>query len=281
MGKTIRRRPIVCMRRITLGTLDASARSELCERCHAIYRELSETLDRERFEQLFFQRDDTRIALFYGSRGELAGFSNATILRVQHEGIEHAVFSAGVYVQLAYRAGEMSAIYGLTEALRFRLRHPRTPLAYLSMASSPAPYCLFTRTMSRVYPSRHRETPPKLESLVRKVIEVRGLTPIGDSPWLVETFVKPRDLARLHVSRRLRDDPDAAFYRQQNPTFETTADAALLVWIPLDSANILTGLLRATWRRLRHRSVGLRRIGPEDRSPAELAPPQSRDVRAS
>lgn len=248
------RKPVTRIRRLTLGTLDAPAREALRDELYSIYRENSDSLSRERFGELFFSHPATRVALFHGPDGELAGFSNASILRVSHEGREHAVFSAGVYFRLAYEGGNASALFGLTEALRFKLREPRTPLAYLSMASTPAPYCLFTRTVDRLYPSRHHPTPPAIEALVREVSRQRGLEPTPPGPWLVRSFVRPRQQERLKASDRLRDNPDAHFFLSLNPRYAEGEGTALLVWIPLDLANVFAALGRAAWRFVRPRS---------------------------
>lgn len=246
-----RRERITRTERLTLGTLEVGARDRLVEELYAIYRESSSTLDRTRFQALFFSNPTTRVALFRSRDGTLAGFSNATLLRVKCEGREHAVFSAGVYFRLGYRGGRAAAVFGLTESLRFKLRHPLMPLAYLSMASTPAPYCLFARMGRRFYPRRDLPTPPGIEALVREVSRVRGLTPISeDDPWRVKSFVRPTDAERLASSERLRDNPDALFYRFRNPGYATGEGTALLVWVPLDLANVSGALVRAAWQAL-------------------------------
>jgi hypothetical protein len=241
------RLPITRTRRLTFGELEPSVRQALCDELYAIYHESSDTLGREEFERLLF-REETRVALFHGPRGELAGFSYATLHRIRTEGTEHAVFSAGVLFRLAYRGGLASALFGLTEALRFKLRNPRVPLAYLSVTSTPAPYRLFARTMNRMYPSRKAPPPQELEGVLREVIQHRGLTPVGENPWLVRTLMKPRHTERLRASRNLQDDPDVRFFLEQNPNFAEGHGTALLVWIPLDLANVASGLARAAAR---------------------------------
>lgn len=123
-----------------------------------------------------------------------------------------------------------------------RLRHPLTPLAYLAVTTSPAPYRLFARTVDVLYPSRHRPTPPALDTLVREVSRLRGLEPAGESPWVVRFFARPRHPERLQQANRLRDDPDVAFYLSLVPRY--AEGHALLALIPLDARQVASALLR-------------------------------------
>jgi hypothetical protein len=60
---------------------------------------------------------------------------------------------------------------------------------------------------------------------------------------VVRSVATPRDTSRL---RRLDHDPDVRFYEQLNPNF--AEGDSLLIWMPLDVANIVGAffhLLRA------------------------------------
>ena len=55
----------------------------------------------------------------------------------------------------------------------------------------------------------------------------------------MRTPAKPHDASRL---RRLDDDPDVRFYKELNPRF---ADGnSVLAWVPLNTPNIVGGLVR-------------------------------------
>ncbi|WP_224770100.1 hypothetical protein [Mycobacterium simulans] len=136
-------------------------------------------------------------------------------------------------------------LFGLREALRFKLRQPHMPLGCLVRTSSPVVYRLFARTMPRVYPNRMCRTPPDVEALVRAISAGRHYTPVGESPWVVTSVAIPRDGSRM---RLLDDDPDVRFFLQLNPRF--TEGEALLFWVPLNAATIAGGLYRQVRLRL-------------------------------
>lgn len=183
--------------------------------------------------------------MFYGADGELAGFSNTSVLNVEVDGRTLAVFSAGVYVRLAYQGGEASARFGLIEALRQKLRAPHIPLSYMAMASSPAPYHLYATTMPQLWPVAHEAPPVEVERAIRAVSELRKLVAVDGDAWRVKTYVKPDDPDRIRRSARLRNHPNMGFYEARNPARDhAEAATALLVWIPLDARNIAGAALR-------------------------------------
>ena len=250
-GPSSGRKRVVKTARLSWWRAPAEQRQALLEDCYAIYCEQSRTLARDELAARFFGHPSTRVGLFYGADGELAGFSNAALSIVDIAGREHGVFSAGVYIRLAYRGGDASVLFGLSEALRQKALAPRRPLSYMAMASSPAPYHLYASSVPRLWPAPGVDTPADVEQAIRTVARARGLEPSGGDPWLVRTYVKPEDPERIRRSSRLRDQASVAFYEARNPTWADPERAtALLVWIPLDARNLLGGLRRVMARRL-------------------------------
>jgi hypothetical protein len=179
-------------RRFTIGDLDARARAAVIDDLYDIYRGNASSLTREGFERNALPSDATRVALFYGEDQTLAGFAVATLLRVRAGGVEHAVFSGIVHFRLAYRGGAAAALFGLTEALRFKLENPRMPLSYVTVCSTPAVYSLFARTMPRFYPHPELPTPAYVHEIARAVTAARGMTPAGADPWLIPAVARPK-----------------------------------------------------------------------------------------
>ncbi|MEM6929219.1 MAG: hypothetical protein AAF602_19930 [Myxococcota bacterium] len=237
-------------RRLTWWRQPASERRRLLDACYAIYRETSSTLSRCELEAQF-AHPETRLGLFYDKAGALVGFSNAAVLRIDVAGRSQAVFSAGVYFRLSVRGGPASVVFGLTEALRYKLLAPYVPLAYLAMASSPAPYDLYYRHAKRLWPSPDAEMPPSVAAAIEAASEARGLRRIDGDRCRVETYVAPDRPDRIRRSKRLRGQPSTRFYEAANPGWaDHERPTALLVWIPLGLRDILGALLRL---------VGLRR----------------------
>jgi hypothetical protein len=236
---------IVRSERLRLASLDPSERSAVIDQLYRIYSETVQGDTREQFEAQVFGGGEVRVALFYGTCDELAGFTFAGIARMDHGGRNYAVFCAGVFFRLGYQGGKWSALFGLREALRFKLREPRTPLAYCTRSSSPAVYRLLASTMPEIYPSRHCETPAEIESVVRAFTARRKYVAVGEGPWVVKSGARPRNAARM---RRIISDPEARFYTELNPHYAERN--ALVVWIPLGPRNIVGGLLRLLRGRL-------------------------------
>jgi hypothetical protein len=243
---TGRRRPVTRTRRVTLGRLSDAEREQVVAAAYEVFAACKGGIERATFERSYFADDAARVALFYGDDGAFAGFSSAAVLRVAHEGREHAVFTAPVFIDTRYKGGHVSGFFGLTEALRFKVREPRTPLAYLSVTSTPASYRLFTTTMRRVFPSSRAPTPAPIDALVREVARLRGLTLVDRSSWLVHGLGTHRRPEKLRRAQSLAGDPDARFYLEKNPHFED--GTSMLVWIPLDAADIGGALVRSLLR---------------------------------
>lgn len=236
-----RRKCVAFTRKLTVCDLSQSESRTIFDTLYALYLATCTGLSRTQFETLFAPNQDTRLALFYGDDGTLAGVSLASLTPVIHKEKEHAVFAAGVFFRLDYRGGAAGARFGLAEALKFKLRHPLTPLAYLTRANSPATYRLRLGTMSRAYPRPDAETPADVVELVRKVNAHRQTEAVDGSPWLVKATATPRDPQRLRASS-LQQDSLARFYQEQNPQY--AAGTSLQIWIPLDLPNILGALSR-------------------------------------
>jgi hypothetical protein len=237
------RTPVRSVERRHAAQLTSNEREALNERLFEICDRTIAGYDRESLQSFYLSPPGTVLGLCRGPRGELAGVVSAQILELEVGGVRGAVFSAAVFFDLAYRGGAAAARFGLLEALRFKLRHPRTPLAYMPIALSPAPYVLHTRTMSRVYPRRGVETPASVQAWMSAAARLRGFKSVR--PGLVEAPVRTRDATWLERSS-LSDDPDAAFFAEMNPGWKD--GHGLLLWVPLDLPNVLGSLPRTLQR---------------------------------
>lgn len=239
-------RTIVRTRRLDLDRLSPRARAELAARLHAIYCDTSDSMDLARFTEIILANGACRVALFDARDGALAGFSAARIIRVEAGGHTHAVFAASIFIRSGYRGGgAASAAFGLTEAMRFRLREPRVPLWYLPMIATPAGYALAARLTRRFYPQRGVVTPPEVEALVKAATAARGLSAVDGDPWRVPSAIRTRAPERFRAARSLRGDPDVAFFEARNPDYGASRPTSLVVAIPLEVADIAVCLARA------------------------------------
>jgi hypothetical protein len=227
------------------AALDPAQRSALIERLYAIQCETLSGESRDEFEAGIFGEGEVCFALFYGERNELAGFSHATIEQVEHAGRKHAVFCAGVFFRQGYHGGQSALFFAIRQVLLFKLRQPRTPVAYLTRSTTPVVYRLLAMATPRIYPSPIRNTPDEVDALVREVSVRRGYGPHSGNPWVVREHYGPSNPSRMH---RFENDPYVRFYTELNPRF--AEGEALLTWMPLDVANFAGGIFRAIRARL-------------------------------
>jgi hypothetical protein len=243
-GRRARPERIVRSEYLRSESLEPAQRCALVGRLYAVYCRTLHGYTSAEFEDMVFGASEVRLALFYGAHDQLAGFSFAGFERIEHAGRAHAVLAGGGFFRPGYHGGVSAAFFLLGQALRAKLREPRTPLAYVTRATTPAAYRRLAATMPRIYPSRKRQTPADVEAVVRALIAHRQYVQVGDSPWVVRSHT-PHDPSRL---RRLQDDADVRFYFELNPGF--AEGESLLVWMGLDTADIAGGFIRALRARL-------------------------------
>ncbi len=232
---------------LQVSQLSLEERRQLSARLLEIYSESMTGLTAETFYDDVFGSEETRIVLFRGEHDELAGFAFTRIDRVEVDGEVCASFTGGVSFRLAYKGGGLeTARFGLAQAIRFKLREPRVPLAFVTRASSPAAYRILPLTMPQVFPHPERPTPPLIDRRVRAFAKHRGYRPVGENPWVAASAAVPRAPERF---RNLEHDPFARFFLSQNPSY--ASGSALLVWTRLDVSDIASGLARVSYLRLR------------------------------
>ena len=234
---------------LEVSALTLEERRAWSSRLLEIYSESMGGLTAEAFYQDIFGSDETRIALFHGRGEELAGFAFTRIDRVEVEGEPCAAFTGGVSFRLEYKGGGLAtARFGLAQALRFKLREPRVPLAFVTRASSPAAYRILPTTMPEVFPHPERQTPPLIDRRVRAFATRRGYRTAGKNPWVVSSAAVPRTPEKF---RSRENDQFARFFLEQNPAYAT--GTALLVWTRLNLSDIVRGAARVAYLRLRAR----------------------------
>lgn len=226
-------------------SLQRAQRSALIDRLYAIFSETLHGCTRDELEAVMFSAGDIDLLLCYGACDELVGFSFAGIDYIEHEGRTFAVFTAGGFFRHGYHGGVRSILFGLGQATRAKLHHPRIPVGYLTRCTTPAVYRLLASKMPRVYPNRRYQTPADIEALVQAISASRQYTAVGETPWVVRSIGRPHHPSRL---RRLESDPEVRFYTELNPRF--AEGEALLAWTPLDVANIASGFVRVLRARL-------------------------------
>jgi hypothetical protein len=194
-----------------------------------------------------------RIQLFRDAADRVVGFVCALRQDVRLDGRVVTVFRAVAAIAPQYRHGNRTALFGLREAARLRLRHPWRPAYLLTPILHPSSYTALARFSRRLYPSPRRPHDPTLDRLVVALADL--VDPFGpsDGPLLRERRISVRNAPVL-------DTPYARFYLAVNPRF--AEGYGLLVLVPLAITDLLSFAARRTmtflrpWaRRDRHRDA--------------------------
>lgn len=241
-----RRKSLTGTSRVVIGDLSPAARAELCEKAFAVYQLFKKGVDLATFQNDYFRDEKAILVLYHGDGGELAGFLFVTLLHVELAGRPNAVVSAAAFIDTRYKASGELTLSCIMEALRFKLRLLRTPLSYLSVVTTPASYRRFCLQLDEFYPSPRAATPPDVAVLIQAAGLARGLTFVDRERGLVESRGSLRFPERLLNAETLKDDPYVSFYLKHNPRFDQGIGA--LVWVPLDTRNILSALARYVFR---------------------------------
>lgn len=229
-----RRRPIVRARRVHIGGLADAEREAVLDRLFMVFCDYFAGHDRDTFEAIALPTPETRLALLYGDDGVLAGFASNTIQRLTIDGRAHAAMGGSGFILPEYKGGTVAGAYMLSEAARFMLTHPRVPFGLLGALLGPTTYQRFARSFARIYPHRRHGFPPAVARVVQAFARARNLSAEGAPPWTVRLGVRPLRTAPITAARA--GDPDVQYYCAANPGW--VDGDALLVWIPLDAANI-------------------------------------------
>jgi hypothetical protein len=244
-----RRLPIESTRRVVFGRLPSAERERLVDEVYALWSEYFVGLTRERFvaTHLF---DQTRITLFYGGNGELAGFFNVNTDVVEAGGHRCVVITSGIFSRVRYDATRAIGLAAFREAMRVRIRHPRTPLAYLPIATSPVSYRTVSRWTKTFHPTPDAEPPAYVSAMVAEVARRRRLETRPDDPWVTRFLVRQRRAGDIQASRTMKNPGRfAEYFLRRVPTW--TEGDSLLIWVPFDLHNSVGSLARLLLNRPR------------------------------
>ncbi|MBL4796150.1 MAG: hypothetical protein JKY50_01915 [Oleispira sp.] len=225
---------------VELATLTTDEKKHLSKQIFSIYHEHSNDLDYAEFCESFLQGKGVRVCLFYGEDHEIIGFINVTILSFHlKEYGKQAIFCAGAFFKSGYSFGNLSALYGLSEFVRFKFFNWNTPISYMLLASNPVVYATVAANSHSFYPSL-KPMPDKIHALLMEGAKVRSLIFNDQGKYLVKSQATPRRAISARTLKRLENDPYAKFYLDCNPDY--MEGKAVLVWIELNLTSLIVGI---------------------------------------
>lgn len=179
------------------------------------YRQFTER-SREAFVARLRQAPE--VFLCRDAQGRLRAFGSFQILQASWEGKPYGLFyTHWTAIDPSWRGKRLVQRIGLRYYLRYRLRHPTTPLYWLVCTSTYKSYLLLARNFADAWPRRHQPWPAREKSLCEQ-----GMRQLGYGELHPQTGVLHRDGSSRYTDGVVDDpallaDPDIAFYAALNP----------------------------------------------------------------
>lgn len=243
---------VISSERIDPRKLSEEQRAELSAKLYAIHREVFVGLDEKQFDHYVVNSPakETKILLYRNRQKELVGYFGVHRFEESIDGRTVAVFRAEAGLLPAYRQRDANLSFWLTEAARFKLLNPGTPVYFFFVLVSPSFYALVARRMFTMYPRKDTKIPPHTLKLMTHLAQRFGLKQveqgnplIRDVGWI--TMATNEEEEFWHVSR----NPHIRFYLAANPKFY--GGNGLLTLIPVTLANAVPSLLNFAFHALR------------------------------
>lgn len=231
---------------IDLATLDAVARKRLTEEMFALNTRLFDGVDRARFvrEVIAIPARWTRILLLRNAAGELIGYNAVHLFERVLEGRPCSIFRVEAGILQPYRGMRSTLLFGMRQALAYRLRHPFRRLFLFCTPVHPSSYCLLAGHFHEVYPGPGRPVPPAKQALMQEMADGFGEIPAASGdPGLRQVGWITRETEQETRSWEASEAPEARFFLSRNPDYRQ--GVGLVTLVPLSWRN----LVMTSWKR--------------------------------
>lgn len=233
---------------VDIATLDEGRRAALTEELFALNGRLFDGVDRHSFVREVIARPSrwTRLQLLRGAGGELVGYCAAHLFDRVLQGHRCGVFRVEAGILGPYRGRHSTFLFGIRQALLYRLRHPFKRLFLFCTPVHPSSYCLLAGRFDEVYPAPDRPIPPRVEALMQALAESFDERPeaSGDAGLCQAGWIT-RDSEQERRRWEQSEAPEVRFYLTRNPGYPR--GVGLITLVPLSWHN----LLRTAWRAAR------------------------------
>ncbi|APE30396.1 hypothetical protein BOX17_05145 [Halomonas aestuarii] len=225
---------------IDLATLDEVARERLTEEMFALNTLLFDGVDHEQFvrEVIALPARWTRIQLLRNAAGELIGYNAAHLFDRVLEGRPCSIFRVEAGILRAYRGRRSTFLFGMRQALAYRLRHPFRRLYLFCTPVHPSSYCLLAGHFHEVYPGPGRPVPPAMQTLMQEMADGFGEIPAASGdPGLRQVGWITREGEQETLRWQASEAPEVRFYLTRNPDYRQ--GVGLVTLVPLSWRNLL------------------------------------------
>jgi len=200
------------------------------DRMWQLYADFYDHVDRDTFERDLAEKT----LVFLGcdaTTGVIVGFSTALIYRHPYRGRAVGVYFSGDTIVLPGYWGQTALHRAvLYQLLRWKLRHPLTPLYWHLICSGYRTYLTLVRNLPTHWPDHRRATPEWERGLLQSVGRARygdawraerAVVSFGEGQPVLKAAVAP-------ITPALEALPEIAFFVTANPGYGTGDELAML-----------------------------------------------------
>ncbi|MDU8928663.1 hypothetical protein RXV86_14825 [Alisedimentitalea sp. MJ-SS2] len=252
-------RQIAGQRTVDIDRLDATARRALGDALYPVQQLIFHGPEKEEFldHVMFPDAERNMVRLYLDEAGATVGFCAVHRYRRKLNGRTYLVLRAEAGLHPDFRGRGSTYWFGITRALRQKLRHPFTPLYYLGTLVHVSSYHLFYKYFPKIYPTPDRDMPDRVRDLALDLSESFHFPAVDPSDPLVRdagwtTIETPQEAVLSHQDNRL----DVAYYRKRNPGY--AHGHGLVVLVPLSWPNLAGAVFRRLREVISHKVTGRR-----------------------
>ena len=222
-------KPGLRVRRVPVEALSAARIDEMWRLYDAFY----DHVDRATFDADLEQKDFVLLGSEHDT-GAVRGFSTVVFFTQEHEGRRVGFYFTGDTVFHPDHWGQKDLHWAtLKEWLRWKLRHPRTPLYWYLICSGYRTFLSLVRNFPTHWPHYQRATPPFERGLLdaigrRRFGELwrgeRGIISMGGAQPVFKASIAPVDDALLAL-------PEIRFFLEKNPGHAQGDELAMIALV--------------------------------------------------
>lgn len=197
--------------------------------------------------------------------GRLVGYNAVRQWFDEAGGRPFAIWRTRAAVLKAYRRASITGLFASAMYLKFRLRHPLTPLYTFNTLIHPSSFRLFATHVAEMYPFPETAQSPREREVYERALALFGLDRVdGAAPFVVHdpTVVEtsPQEVARWAAS----EAPCTQFFLKHNP--EYGRGRAIATLIPL-TVSVVWGFTKRLLARKVRRALRRRQRHPLESNP--------------
>jgi CRP-like cAMP-binding protein len=227
------------------GAITGIEKEQLVDQLFATHSAIFAGVERAEFHKYVVDShaDRTEIKVFYDEHDSIVGYFAMHWFYRTVSGEECLVLRAEAGLLREYRGSDAGATFVARQVLGAKLSHPGRKTYYLGSLVHPSSYSAFWKSMSVIWPTPGRHTPPDVLAQMCAFADEFGLQPVADDPLIRHVGWRTRDTPAEAAYWARSEKPAARFFVERNPGYGT--GHGLITLVDLSSSAVARGL--ADW----------------------------------